>query len=52
MIGASTKELMNRMGNWSTSAVLGYQKPAEAHKRLRASKLQQTIEGARAWISG
>jgi integrase len=48
MTGASTKELMTRMGHSSTRAALGYQHATEERERLIATKLNEMISGARA----
>ena len=48
MTGASTKELMTRMGHSSTRAALGYQHATEERERLIARKLSEMITGARA----
>ena len=47
MTGASTKELMTRMGHSSTRAALGYQHATEERERLIATKLNEMISGAR-----
>ena len=47
MTGASTKELMTRMGHSSTRAALGYQHATEARERLIATKLSEMISEAR-----
>ena len=47
MTGASTKELMTRMGHSSTRAALGYQHATEERERLIASKLSDMIGVAR-----
>jgi len=47
MTGASTKELMTRMGHSSTRAALGYQHATEERERLIATKLNEMICGAR-----
>lgn len=46
--GASTKELMTRMGHSSTRAALGYQHATEERERLIASKLSEMIEASKA----
>ena len=48
MTGASTKELMTRMGHSSTRAALGYQHATEERERMIASKLSEMIGAARA----
>ena len=47
MTGASTKELMTRMGHSSTRAALGYQHATEERERLIASRLSDMIGVAR-----
>ena len=47
MTGASTKELMVRMGHSSARAALGYQHATEERERLIASRLSDMIDGAR-----
>ncbi len=47
MTGASTKELMTRMGHSSTRAALGYQHATEERERRIATKLNEMISGAR-----
>jgi hypothetical protein len=47
MTGASTKELMVRMGHSSTRAALGHQHATEERERLIASKLSDMITSAR-----
>lgn len=47
MTGASTKELMTRMGHSSTRAALGYQHATEERERLIAQRLNEMIVGAR-----
>ncbi|MGE0879600.1 MAG: tyrosine-type recombinase/integrase [Acidimicrobiia bacterium] len=47
MTGASTKELMSRMGHSSTRAALGYQHATEERERLIASKLSEMILASR-----
>jgi len=47
MTGASTKELMTRMGHSSTRAALGYQHATEERERLIASRLSDMIGAAR-----
>ena len=46
--GASTKELMTRMGHSSTRAALGYQHATEERERLIATKLSEMISDVRA----
>jgi integrase len=48
MTGASTKELMSRMGHSSTRAALGYQHATEERERLIAIRLNDMINEARA----
>jgi integrase len=45
--GASTKELVTRMGHSSTRAALGYQHATEERERLIASRLNDMISAAR-----
>ena len=52
MTGASTKELMSRMGHSSTRAALGYQHATEERERLIASKLSEMIEASKSAASG
>jgi integrase len=47
MTGASTKELMSRMGHSSTRAALGYQHATEERERLIAIRLNDMINAAR-----
>jgi integrase len=47
MAGASTKELMVRMGHSSARAALGYQHATEERERLIARRLSDMIDGAR-----
>jgi hypothetical protein len=50
MTGASTKELLVRMGHASTRAALGYQHATEERERLIASKLSDMINEARSSV--
>ncbi len=50
MTGASTNELMVRMGHASARAALGYQHATEERERLIASKLSDMIVGARGGV--
>jgi integrase len=47
MTGASTKELMSRMGHSSTRAALIYQHATEERERLLAQRLDDMINAAR-----
>jgi hypothetical protein len=47
MTGASTKELVVRMGHSSARAALGYEHATEEGERLIASRLSDMIDGAR-----
>ena len=51
MTGASTKELMTRMGHSSTRAALGYQHATEERERLIASKLSEMIEASKSVVA-